>query len=370
LEGIDKLKKTIEIDGIIGWDFGAKDIRLALKEFSGEDLEININSPGGIVTEGLAIFNYIKNYSGKKVAKISGLCASMASYIALATDFVIVEENSIFMIHNATLSASGDYNDLQKASDISYRMSKILLDEYSRKTGMEASKIKKLMDEETFFYGKEILDAGFADFLVPSEKVFSRDDAIVTAQASVSFSDSLIKKITISDDNDQICAFFSKIDENSALQKAEKNIKYSNIMENCMNFDQIKEKVPEKVEEISNSDVAPRILETVAIEKKAREEERNRISGLFLWKGISSEGDAIILEAIASGKKSEDVAQQLYILSQKKSKLDEDNAEIVKTATTDSASGASGQNGLDEDDLKACEIFGIKIDDYKKVKEI
>lgn len=352
MEGIDKLQKSIEIDGIIGWDFGAKDIRDALKGLNGENLEININSPGGLVTEGIAIFNYLKNYAGKKVAKISGIAASMASYIALAADVVIVEENSIFMIHNASIEASGDFNDLRKAADISYRMSKILSDEYSRKTGMSQSSLKKLMDEETFFYGREIVEAGFADVLVPSSTPLAKEDVLARAEAAILTSDSLIKKLTINGDTEKIVAFFNDFGLEDTLQKVEKDIKCPDIMENYMNFDQIKEKFPEEVDKISSFAV---------------EEERKRVSGLLLWKGISAEGDAILLEAIASGKKSEEVAQQLYILSQKKSKLDEDNAEIVTTAKTESVSGASV---LDEEDLKACEVFGIKVEDYKKVKGV
>lgn len=366
LEGVDKLQKSIEIDGIIGWDIGAKEIRDALKELNGENIEININSPGGLVTEGIAIFNYIKNYSGKKVARISGIAASMASYIALAADVVSVEENSIFMIHNASISASGDFNDLRKAADISYRMSKILSDEYSRKTGMDRSTLKKLMDEETFFYGREIVEAGFADVLIPSSTVLSKEDAVAKAESSMLIADDLIKKLTINSDNEKIVAFFDDFAPENTLQKVEKNIKCNDIMEKCMDFDQIKEKFPEEAEKASAFTVA----EADKISSFAVEEERKRVAGLLLWKGISAEGDAIILEAVASGKKSEEVAQQLYILSQKKSKLDEDNAQVVKTAKTSSASGASGASGLDEDDLKACEVFGIKVEDYKKVKEL
>ena len=100
--------KIIPISGIIGWDISAKEIRAALDTAGGEEIEVQIASPGGFIYDGLEIFNLIRNYKGAKSTRLMGMAASMASYIAMAGDRVIAEDNSIFMIHNAWGGAVGD----------------------------------------------------------------------------------------------------------------------------------------------------------------------------------------------------------------------------------------------------------------------
>jgi ATP-dependent Clp protease protease subunit len=153
--------KIINITGEIGWATDAWDLKWALSDAGGEDVKVVINSPGGLVFEGLQMFNLLKDYSGAVHTHISGVAASMASYIALAGEVRTAEDNSVFMIHNARGYRSGDQNALRKTADILEGLSNILAKKYVEITGKSMDDIKGLMDEESYFFGSEIMDAGF-----------------------------------------------------------------------------------------------------------------------------------------------------------------------------------------------------------------
>lgn len=169
----------IVIDGVIGgWDVEAKDIIDQLNSMDG-DVIIKLNSIGGSVIEGISIFNAIKAYSkGKIIVEITAVAASIASYIALAADNVKAYDNAVFMIHNASLPVFGDYRELRKGAEISEGLTSIIAKAYVAKTGLEDKKIRTLMDEETFYYGREMLDAGFVDEMIKTDENSSKAEAL------------------------------------------------------------------------------------------------------------------------------------------------------------------------------------------------
>ncbi len=174
--------KTIAISGVIGWDVEPADIRAALEAAAGEDVDIQVSSPGGFVTEGLEIYNLVRNYQGHKQTHLMGMAASMASYIVMAGDRVIAEDNAILMVHNAYAGAVGDQHTLRKAANIVEALSQLIGRAYSAKSGKSAEEIEAMMDEETFLFGNEILDAGFVDEIVPSGEG-AEDKAAAVAKA-------------------------------------------------------------------------------------------------------------------------------------------------------------------------------------------
>ena len=137
----------------------------------GEEIEITINSPGGEVYEGIAIFNLIREYAKTHnvIVKIVGLAASMASYIAIAARTVnknakiTVYENSIFLIHNPWNIIMGDYRELQKAADYLERLAAMSGSTYAYVSGKTEKETRALMDVETYFVGDEIINNGFAN---------------------------------------------------------------------------------------------------------------------------------------------------------------------------------------------------------------
>jgi len=168
----------IIIDGVIGsWEVDAKDVIYQLNQAKG-DIVVKLNSPGGSVIDGITIFNALREYSkGSVVVEIGASAASIASYIALAGDTVKAHSNSVYMIHLAWLPVAGNYLDLRKAADISEGLSSIMANVYAAKTEMEKSDAISLMEKETFYYGAEMLEAGFVDEIINMESKTTKAEA-------------------------------------------------------------------------------------------------------------------------------------------------------------------------------------------------
>lgn len=152
--------------GIIGdeWDgLDAKTI-FGLVNGSDDDLVARINSPGGYVMEGLAIFNAFAaaKAAGRKVTiHIDGLAASMASVIAMAGDEIIMADNAMMMIHNPWDVAIGDARELRAAADKLDVIRDQLVRIYSGQTGLSADELIPMLDAETWLTSEQALDQKF-----------------------------------------------------------------------------------------------------------------------------------------------------------------------------------------------------------------
>ena len=158
--------KKIVMSGDVGWEITAAQFKLDLENANGDDIEVSISSRGGLVGEALEIFNLVRNYKGKKTAVLSGYAMSAASYIPMAFDEIIVEDNAVMMIHNAQGIAMGDHNDMTKTATILSGLSSLLSGAYAKFTGKKQKEIAAMMDEETWLYGQEIVDSGFASSMI------------------------------------------------------------------------------------------------------------------------------------------------------------------------------------------------------------
>ena len=163
--------KTFFMSGVIGWDVDSVELIDFLVEAKGEDVMIVINSPGGFVFDGFEIFNALADYTGNITIVMNAFTASIASYIAAVPNVKrICRDNTVWMHHNAWGCACGDYRELRKASNISESMSSIIARAYVKISKKKLKEIKDEMNEETWLFGKEIVDAGFADELIPADK--------------------------------------------------------------------------------------------------------------------------------------------------------------------------------------------------------
>jgi len=126
---------------------------------------LRINSPGGSVVDGLAIYDAVNRMPQKVTSRIEGIAASMASVVALAADEVIMSENSLYMIHNVWGGEVGESGDLRKAADLMDKMSNRLVSIYMSKTGKSEDQIRSWMNEETWFDSSEAVEAGFINFI-------------------------------------------------------------------------------------------------------------------------------------------------------------------------------------------------------------
>lgn len=145
---------------------------LSAKQFSDElkaldpavnELHVRINSPGGDVFDGVAIYNRLKQHSAKKIVYIDGLCASIASIIALAGDEIIMGEGALYMIHLPWTYTMGDRNALentvQRLMDIEEQMISI----YAKRSNLGRSEIRKMLEDETWLDADQAIEHGFVD---------------------------------------------------------------------------------------------------------------------------------------------------------------------------------------------------------------
>jgi len=177
--------KTLSLTGIIGSDVRPQNIIDFLSDANGDGITVNVASVGGYIYDGFHIFNLLKDYKGKKNLVMTGTAMSIAAYIAMAFDNVQVYENSIFMIHNALVCACGDYRAMAKEARELQRLNDVIALAYAQKSGKPTKEILDLMDAETYLYGKEIIEAGFADSLIvqPASGSETEDKSIAVAKA-------------------------------------------------------------------------------------------------------------------------------------------------------------------------------------------
>lgn len=126
-------------------------------------LNIYINSGGGDVFAGQAIYSMLKRHPARKNVYVDGLAASIASVIAMAGDTVFMPKNAMMMVHKAWTMAIGNANDLRKLADDMDKIDESILITYQDKTGLEKDKIVEMVNAETWLTAEEAVAYGFAD---------------------------------------------------------------------------------------------------------------------------------------------------------------------------------------------------------------
>jgi ATP-dependent Clp protease protease subunit len=160
---------VISILDVIGEDWWsgngvtAKRISAALRSVGTKDITVRINSPGGDMFEGIAIYNLLRGHQAKVTVEIIGWAASAASIIAMAGDEIRMGLGSFMMVHNAWGVVVGNRHDMRDAADLFDSFDSALVDIYEARTGTKRAAIEKLLDAETFMSASEAVDQGFAD---------------------------------------------------------------------------------------------------------------------------------------------------------------------------------------------------------------
>lgn len=169
--------RSISILDVIGYDpwtgegVTARRIAGALRALGKGDVTVYINSPGGDMFEGLAIYNTLREHEGEVNVKVLGVAASAGSVIAMAGDTVQVARAGFLMIHNAWVIAAGNRNDYREIADWLEPFDMAMADIYAARTGAETKAMAKLMDAESWIGGSAAVEQGFADALLPSDQV-------------------------------------------------------------------------------------------------------------------------------------------------------------------------------------------------------
>ncbi len=162
----------IVLYGGIGKDYWGDGSMISAKDFSDElknlpktvnDLSVRINSPGGDVFDGIAIYNRLKQFDGNVTVWIDGLAASISSIIALAGDTINIGEGALYMVHLPWTFAMGNRmeldNTVSRLMDVEEQMVSI----YAKKSGLDRNEIKSLLEAETWLDSDQAIEKGFVD---------------------------------------------------------------------------------------------------------------------------------------------------------------------------------------------------------------
>jgi len=151
----------------IGYSFfgdsvSAISVKAQLDKMPAGELSVRINSPGGSVFDGFAIYNLIKQYAGDVTVYVDGLAASAASVIAMAGDKIVMADNALMMIHDPWAMSMGSADEMRQAASLLDKIKDSIVGTYATRTGMGAEEISAMMVAETWMNATEAKELGFA----------------------------------------------------------------------------------------------------------------------------------------------------------------------------------------------------------------
>lgn len=171
--------------------FSPLNIQNQLDDADGEDITLEINSPGGYVDAGSEIYTALKEYPGKVTANIVGQACSAASWIALAADHVAMSPTAQMMIHRASGSAQGNVDDVNSQANALNELDQSFVDLYAKRTGKTKDEIYDMMKSNTWMNAKTAKANGFID-----EIMFENEaPTVVNATGGLILNDQMISKI-------------------------------------------------------------------------------------------------------------------------------------------------------------------------------
>lgn len=134
-----------------------------------ETINVRLNSGGGSVFEGIAIYNALAKHNAKVVVHIEGIAASIASVIAMAGDHIVIHEGSRMMIHKPWSFAGGDAMAMRKQADILDALESDIVDIYQARTENGRGELAQWMADETWLSARDAVDKGFSDEMCPAK---------------------------------------------------------------------------------------------------------------------------------------------------------------------------------------------------------
>ena len=131
------------------------------------EINLHINSLGGDVIEGIAMFNLLKQHPAKVNVFVDGFACSIASVIAMAGDTVYMPKNAYMMIHNCWTCMQGNSKELRKTADDLDKIMEGSIESYLSKVNISREKLVELLDAESYLTAEECYEMGFADIVMP-----------------------------------------------------------------------------------------------------------------------------------------------------------------------------------------------------------
>lgn len=150
-------------------DVTPTDVVTAIKELDVDQINVYINSYGGVVSEGIAIYNVLKRHKAKVTTYCDGFACSIASVIFMAGDERVMANSSLLFIHNAWTSASGNATELRKQADDLDTITECSINAYLENINISREELVELLDGETWLNPTQCYEMGFATTII-SEK--------------------------------------------------------------------------------------------------------------------------------------------------------------------------------------------------------
>ena len=164
------------LDEIGGYGISAKNFIRDLAEINADVINLHVDSVGGSITDGIAMYNFLRAKDAQVDVYIEGMAGSIASIIILAGDNVYIPENASVFTHLPMLSELEYPNrkDLQEGIEQLAKFEQVLANIYMKHTGADADTVKSWMENDTFFFGQEAVDAGLATEVVDKVEMVAR----------------------------------------------------------------------------------------------------------------------------------------------------------------------------------------------------
>lgn len=175
-----------------------RDVTKVLDKANGEEVEVYINSPGGIIEAGSEIYTALREYNGNVKIKIVGQACSAASIIAMA-GHCEMSPTALMMVHCVSTRASGNHADMEHTAEVLRTADDALSNAYVAKTGMSKEEVLQMMEEETWLTAEQAKEKGLIDgimfeqkeplklaacsFELPSEEQLNRVKAMMKEQS-------------------------------------------------------------------------------------------------------------------------------------------------------------------------------------------
>ena len=296
----------LEWQGEIGWELWLADLKRQLKDTKGDDITVRFSTIGGSIFEGGDIFSMLSDHRRdnpniQMILEIKAIAASMGSAVAASPVWneITIESISLFMIHNPSSFAFGDFQVMRDNADFLESARDIWATVYTSKTGQTVEEITEMMNAETWLFGQEIIDAGFADRM--NEPVESSDPVnkvVSLAAMKTKYADMKKRQKELSKDDSfdkQRAVACLKITENNKtmetpgkpdeINKPVQTGKSKTEVPKVKDKAELKKELPDVYDEVLNDGVI-----------KEREENKTRMSGLAEMK--ASEDYKDIPEAV------------------------------------------------------------------------
>ena len=176
------------------WGVSAQSVVDQIRDMDAAEINVRINCRGGMVFEGIAIYNALRLHKANVHISIEGLAASIASVIAMAGDTVTIAENAMMMIHNPYGWATGDAEAMRKTAEVMDKIADSIALSYTARTGKTIEEMKALMEAETWFTAQEALDMGLVDQIAEPVKAAACFDLSRFTNAPAGFGKQLENK--------------------------------------------------------------------------------------------------------------------------------------------------------------------------------